>query len=70
MKKLLTLLVSLCFLVACQGLNFGYKDPESGVDVTCVTQEDVTSCFYMGPDGKQIHVSGPVIGQDVKPVPE
>ena len=68
MNKLFALCITLGFLVGCAGLNFGYKDPDKGVTVTCVTEADVTKCSYIGPDGVEVFVDGPVIGAEPVPV--
>jgi len=65
--RILTVLIMLSLLTGCAGLNFGYKDPEAGVEVTCVTEADVTNCSYIGEDGKEVSVEAPVVGADVEP---
>jgi hypothetical protein len=69
MFKNIVLAVSLVSLVACAGMNFGYKDPASGVDVTCKDVEGTTTCSYIGPDGKEVFVSAPSVGEDVNAIP-
>lgn len=65
MNKLIVTIVALVMLTGCAGLNLGYKDPEAGVEVTCITEADVTKCSYIGEDGKEVFVDAPVIGKDV-----
>jgi len=66
MVRYILVLFMVFVLSGCAGMNFGYKDPEAGVDVTCVTKNEITSCSYVGPDGKEFFIDAPVLGQEIK----
>ena len=67
LNKYIALSVVLVFLAGCAGMTFGYKDPDKGVLVTCVTEADVSKCSYIGADGVEVFVDAPVLGEPVEP---